>query len=82
VNRELVRSEGPARSSYHPAMLHEEQIRALRAMTPAERLRIGIDLTDLAWRFLLTLPPEEAQRRLDLEREPWNSPPEREPEEC
>jgi len=55
-------------------MLHEEQIQALRAMTPAERLRLGIDLTDLAWRFLATLPPEEAQRRLDLRREPWNPP--------
>jgi hypothetical protein len=43
-------------------------------MTPEDRLRIGIDLTELAWKFLLRLPPEEAQRRLDLSRQPWSSP--------
>jgi hypothetical protein len=55
-------------------MLHEEDLERLRRLTPAERLRIGLDLTDLAWRFLLRLPPEEAQRRIDLGREPWNPP--------
>ena len=54
-------------------MLSEQDIERFRRMTPAERLRIGLDLTDLAWRFLLRLPPEEAQRRLDLAREPWRS---------
>ena len=44
-------------------------------MTPAERLKIGLDLTDLAWRFLLRLPPAEIQRRLELARAPWNPPP-------
>jgi hypothetical protein len=43
-------------------------------MSPAERLKIGIDLTNLAWRFLMQLPSAEAQRRLDLSREPWNPP--------
>ncbi len=55
-------------------MLHDEYLRSLRAMTPSERVRIGLDLTDVAWRFLSTLPPLEAQRRLDLGREPWNPP--------
>jgi hypothetical protein len=40
-------------------------------MKPEERLRIGLDLTDSAWLFLLRLPAEERQRRLDLGREPW-----------
>jgi hypothetical protein len=56
-------------------MLREEDIERFRRMTPDERARIGVDLTDLAWRFLMTLPTEEAQRRLDLSRrEPWNPP--------
>ena len=58
-------------------MLHEEDLARFRRMTPAERLKIGLDLTDMAWRFLLRLPPEEIQRRLDLGREPWNPPSER-----
>jgi hypothetical protein len=43
-------------------------------MAPADRLRIALDLTDLAWRFLMRLPPEERERRLALSREPWNPP--------
>jgi hypothetical protein len=43
-------------------------------MKPEERLKIGLDLTDAAWRFLLRLPPAEIQRRLDLGRKPWNVP--------
>lgn len=56
-------------------MLSKDDIERFRRMEPAERLKIGLDLTDLAWRFLLRLPPEEIQRRLDLAREPWNPPP-------
>lgn len=56
-------------------MLRPEDVERLRELTPAERVLIGLDLTDLAWRFLATLSPEEEQRRLDLAREPWNPPP-------
>ena len=55
-------------------VLHPENIERLRRMTPDERARIGLGLTDLAWRFLMTLPPEERQRRLDSTRERWNPP--------
>jgi hypothetical protein len=44
-------------------------------MTPDQRARIGVELTDFAWRFLLALPAAEAQRRLDLARsERWQVP--------
>lgn len=43
-------------------------------MRPEERLRVGLDLTDLAWRFLMNLSPEEIRRRLDLAREAWRPP--------
>lgn len=56
-------------------MLSEADIDRLRRMTPDERARIAVDLMDLGWRFLLALPAEEAQRRLDLSRrDPWNPP--------
>lgn len=56
-------------------MLHDEDIERFRRMTPDERARIWADLTDLGWRFLMALPPEEAQRRLDLARQQrWNPP--------
>jgi hypothetical protein len=55
-------------------MLHSESLDSYRRMTPAERLRIGLDLMDFGWGFLLALPPEERQRRLDLARQPWNPP--------
>jgi hypothetical protein len=58
-------------------VLDARDLERLRRLTPAERLRLGLDLTDLAWRFLMRLPPEEAQRRLDLGRERWNPPPAR-----
>ena len=48
-------------------------------MSPAERLKIALDLTDLAWQFLLRLPAEERERRLAIAREPWNPPPATEP---
>jgi hypothetical protein len=51
-----------------------EEIERFRAMTPAQRLSIALELTDQAWRELMKLPPEEAQRILDAEREPWNLP--------
>ena len=53
-----------------------EEIERFRAMTLAQRLRISLELTRKAWDELAKLPPEEAQRILDAEREPWN-PPER-----
>jgi len=55
-------------------MLHDAQIRSLRSLSAAQRLRLGLDLTDVAWRFLASLPPAEAQRRLELGREPWDPP--------
>jgi hypothetical protein len=55
-------------------MLHPEDIQRFRAMTPAERLRIALHLRAIGWRFLLRLSKEEAQRRLDCAREPWNPP--------
>jgi hypothetical protein len=46
-----------------------------RQMTPAERLALGMALLEMAWGFLMHLPPEERQRRLRLARPPWNPPP-------
>jgi hypothetical protein len=43
-------------------------------MRPEERLQVGLDLTDLAWRFLMNLSPEEMRRRLELAREAWRPP--------
>ncbi len=60
--------------SYHSGVLHPEDLERLRRMSPEDRLRIGLDLTDLAWRFLMLLPREEAQRRLELAREAWDPP--------
>ena len=56
-------------------MLRDEDIERFRRMTPDQRARIAVDLTEFGWRFLQTLPPEEAQRRLDLSRRRlWNPP--------
>ncbi len=55
-------------------MIREEDIEHLRKLRPGDRARMGIEATQLAWRFLLRLPPEERQRRLDRAREPWNPP--------
>ena len=55
-------------------MQRAEDLERWRKMRPEQRLKIGLDLTDLAWRFLLRLPVEEAQRRLDLSRQAWNPP--------
>ena len=43
-------------------------------MKPEERLKIGLDLMEFGWLFLMRLEPRERQRRLDLRREPWNPP--------
>jgi hypothetical protein len=51
-----------------------EDLERFKRMKPEERLKIGLDLTDSAWRFLLRLPPAEIQRRLELARGPWNPP--------
>lgn len=51
-----------------------EEIERFRAMTPAQRLKIGLELTDQKWRELSKLSPAEEQRILDAEREPWNPP--------
>jgi hypothetical protein len=56
-------------------MIDERMIESVRRMTPAERLRLGLDLMNFAWRFLDRLPIEERQRRLDLARRPWRPPP-------
>jgi hypothetical protein len=57
-------------------MLHPKDIERFRRMSPEERVRIGLDLADLGWQFLLTLTPEERQRRMDLVKaRPWNPPP-------
>jgi hypothetical protein len=58
---------------------HPQDLERWRKMSPAERLRIALDLTDLAWQFLLRLPAEERERRLAIAREPWNPPPSTEP---
>jgi hypothetical protein len=55
-------------------MLSEEDIERLRRLSPSDRVRMGLDATRLAWRFLRNLTPEECQRRLDRAREPWNPP--------
>jgi hypothetical protein len=55
-------------------VLRPEDLERFRRMKPEERLKIGLDLTDAGWRFLLRLPAEEVQRRLDLGRQPWNVP--------
>jgi len=55
-------------------MLGEEDIEHLRKLSPSDRARMGLEATALAWRVLLTLTPEERQRRLDRAREPWNPP--------
>jgi hypothetical protein len=66
--------EGDGPRTIIPALLRPEDLERFRRMKPEERLKIGLDLTDAAWRFLLRLPPAEVQRRLDLGREPWNVP--------
>ena len=55
-------------------MIRDEDIEALRKLTPGQRAVMGIEATRVAWRFLMQLPPAERQRRLDLAREPWNPP--------
>ena len=72
----LARHTGdPSRvGGYDLGVLNVEDIDRFRKMTPAQRLMVGLDLPDLAWRFLLRHPAEEIQKRLDLAREPWNPP--------
>lgn len=53
-------------------MLNREKVEHFRRMSPDERARIGIELTELMWQWLVTLPPDVAQRIIDSEREPWN----------
>jgi hypothetical protein len=55
-------------------MLRDEDIERLRRLTPGDRARMGIEATQLAWRFLLQATPADRQRRLDRAREPWNPP--------
>jgi hypothetical protein len=55
-------------------VIRDQDIEALRKLTPGQRVVMGIEATRAAWRFLLRLPPAERQRRLDLAREPWNPP--------
>jgi len=55
-------------------VIRDQDIEALRKLTPGQRAVMGIEATRVAWRFLLQLPPAERQRRLDLAREPWNPP--------
>jgi hypothetical protein len=61
---------------YDLPVIHSEDLERFRKMTPEERVRLGQDLANLGWEFLLRLPPEERQRRMDLvKRQPWNPPP-------
>jgi hypothetical protein len=55
-------------------VLRDEDIQRLRQLSPGDRARMGLEATQLAWRFLRNLTPEERQRRLDRAREPWNPP--------
>lgn len=57
-------------------MLHAEDIERFKAMTPEERVRLGLDLANFGWLFLENLTPAERQRRLDtIKRKPWRPPP-------
>jgi len=64
-----------ARVAILEGVISDKDIEALRKLTPGQRAVMGIEATRTAWRFLLTLTPEERQRRLDLAREPWRWPP-------
>jgi hypothetical protein len=57
-----------------PSRYSPEEIEYWRSKTPAERLAAGMYLTDLAWNFLRSLPPELEQKWLDAGREPWDPP--------
>jgi len=52
-----------------------KELERIRRMTPGERIEMGLQLLQQAWDFLARLPKEEAQRRLDLAKKPWNLPP-------
>lgn len=56
-------------------MIGPEELEKIRAMTPGQRLQLGLQLMNLAWEMMRHLPKEEIQRRLDLAKEPWNPPP-------
>jgi hypothetical protein len=56
-------------------MIGPAELEQIRKLTPGERVELGLELLDLAWGFLMHLPAEEIQRRLDLGKQRWNPPP-------
>jgi hypothetical protein len=57
------------RRVYDCIMISAEQIAAYRAMSAEQRWREVEALMDLAWASLLSLPHEERERRLALDRQ-------------
>ena len=49
-------------------MLSKERLEAYRRMTPAQRWAETVELIETGWRILLSLPPEERERRLEIMR--------------
>jgi hypothetical protein len=49
-------------------MLSMERLEAYRRMTPAEKWAVTVELIEGGWRMLLSLPPEELDRRLEIMR--------------
>jgi hypothetical protein len=49
-------------------MLSKERLEAYRRMTPAEKWAETMELIDYGWQMLMTLPPEERERRLEIMR--------------
>ena len=47
-------------------MIGKEEIERYRKMTIEEKLREFDNLMDAAFEFLMTLPPEELKRRLEI----------------
>jgi len=49
-------------------MLSKERLEAYRKMTPAQKWAETVELIESGWRMLLSLPPEERERRLETMR--------------
>lgn len=47
-------------------MLHPETLEAYRKMTPSERLKLTLEMTQANFRRLLTGPPEVVERRFEV----------------
>jgi len=49
-------------------MLSKERLEAYRRMTPAQKWAETVELIEGGWRMLLSLPPDERERRLEIMR--------------